>query len=91
VFSAFGAYIKTSHRAQRIALLDRQHFAYLQIVENRREKGKVTQWVIATLGRQDQMTAKGEVEALVRSLSRFSERTLLILSDQSKGTVVSSP
>jgi transposase len=59
---------------------------YLQIVENRREKGKVAQRVIATLGRLDQMTAKGEVEALVRSLSRFSERTLLILSDQSQVT-----
>jgi transposase len=59
---------------------------YLQIVENRREKGKVAQRVIATLGRLDQMTAKGEVEALVRSLSRFSERTLLILSDQSTVT-----
>jgi transposase len=59
---------------------------YLQIVENRREKGKVAQRVIATLGRLDQMTAQGEVEALVRSLSRFSERTLLILSDQSTVT-----
>jgi len=57
---------------------------YLQIVENRREKGKVAQRVIATLGRLDQMAEKGEVETLVRSLSRFSERTLLILSEQSK-------
>jgi transposase len=57
---------------------------YLQIVENRREKGKVVQRVITTLGRLDQMAEKGEVEALVRSLSRFSERTLLILSEKSK-------
>jgi transposase len=57
---------------------------YLQIVENRREKGKVVQRVISTLGRLDQMTEKGEVESLIRSLSRFSERTLLILSDKSK-------
>ncbi|NVN92699.1 MAG: transposase, partial [Desulfuromonadales bacterium] len=56
---------------------------YLQIVENRREKGKVVQRVIATLGRMDQMTEKGEIESLVRSLSRFSERTLLVLSDKS--------
>jgi transposase len=56
---------------------------YLQIVENRRENGKVAQRVIATLGRMDQMTEKGEVESLIRSLSRFSERTLLILSDKS--------
>lgn len=57
---------------------------YLQIVENRREKGKVVQRVITTLGRLDQMAEKGEVESLVRSLSRFSEKTLLILSDKSK-------
>jgi len=56
---------------------------YLQIVENRRENGKVAQRVIVTLGRLDQMTEKGEVESLIRSLSRFSERTLLILSDKS--------
>ena len=57
---------------------------YLQIVENRREKGKVVQRVLTTLGRLDQMSEKGEVEALVRSLSRFSEKTLLILSEKSK-------
>jgi transposase len=57
---------------------------YLQIVENRREKGKVVQRVITTLGRLDQMAEKGEVESLVRSLSRFSEKTLLILSEKSK-------
>ena len=57
---------------------------YLQIVENRREKGKVVQRVITTLGRLDQMSEKGVVEALVRSLSRFSEKTLLILSEKSK-------
>ncbi len=56
---------------------------YLQIVENRREKGKVIQRVLSTLGRMDQMADKGEVESLIRSLSRFSERTLLILSDKS--------
>ena len=56
---------------------------YLQIVENRKEKGKVKQRVIATVGRMDQLQAKGRVETLVRSLSRFSEQTLLILSGQS--------
>lgn len=57
---------------------------YLQIVENFREQGKVRQRVISTLGRLDQMTEKGEIESLVRSLSRFSERALLILSDRSQ-------
>jgi transposase len=58
-------------------------YQYLQIVENRWEKGKVLQRVISTLGRLDQMAVKGEVESLVRSLSRFSEKALLILSDRS--------
>lgn len=56
---------------------------YLQIVENRRENGKVKQRVIKTLGRLDELQAKGRVETLVRSLSRFSERALLILSAKS--------
>jgi transposase len=59
-------------------------YQYLQIVENRWEKGQSRQRVVATLGRLDQMAEKGEVESLVRSLSRFSEKTLLILSDKSK-------
>jgi len=36
---------------------------YLQIVENRREKGKVVQRVLTTLGRLDQMTEKGNFSA----------------------------
>ena len=58
-------------------------YQYLQIVENRKEKGKVKQRVIATVGRMDQLQAKGRVETLIRSLSRFSEQTLLILSGSS--------
>ena len=53
---------------------------YLQIVENRWEGNKSVQRVIATLGRLDQMQAKGEIDNLVRSLSRFSEKIILILS-----------
>jgi transposase len=58
-------------------------YEYLQVVENRREGPKVNQRVISTLGRLDQMHAKGEVETLVRSLARFSEQALLILSGRS--------
>jgi hypothetical protein len=53
---------------------------YLQIVENRREGKKTIQRVLATLGRMDHLQEKGAIENLVRSLSRFSERVLLILS-----------
>ena len=58
-------------------------YEYLQIVENHREGTKVNQRVIATLGRLDQMHTKGEVETLVRSLARFSEQALLVLSGRS--------
>jgi transposase len=58
-------------------------YQYLQIVENRKEKGKVKQRVIATIGRMDRLQAKGRVETLIRSLSRFSERAMLILTGQS--------
>ena len=60
-----------------------EKYQYLQIVENRKEKGKVKQRVIATIGRIDQMQAKGRVETLIRSLSRFSEQAMLILTGKS--------
>lgn len=59
-------------------------YHYLQLVENHREGKKTIQRVIATLGRIDQMQAKGEIESLVRSLSRFSQKVLLVLSDRSQ-------
>jgi transposase len=56
---------------------------YLQIVENRKVKGRVVQRVIVTLGRMDQLQAKDRIETLIRSLSRFSEKVLLIVSGKS--------
>lgn len=58
-------------------------YEYLQIVENHRDGSKVNQRVIATLGRLDQMHGKGDIETLIRSLARFSEKALLILSGRS--------
>ena len=58
-------------------------YEYLQIVQNRREGTKTIQRVVATIGRMDQIQQKGEIENLVRSLSRFSEKVLLILSGKS--------
>jgi transposase len=57
---------------------------YLQVVENRREGKKTIQRVIATIGRMDQIQARGDIETLVRSLNRFSEKVLLILSGKSE-------
>ena len=59
------------------------NYQYLQIVENRRENGKTKQRVISTIGRLDRLQAKGEIESLIRSLSRFSEKALMILSGKS--------
>ena len=55
-------------------------YQYLQLVENNKISGKVCQRVISTVGRLDQLQAKGSVETLIRSLARFSEKTLLVLS-----------
>jgi len=59
-------------------------YQYLQIVENRKEEGKVKQRVIATIGRMDELAVKDRIETLVRSLSRFSEKTMLILTGNSE-------
>jgi hypothetical protein len=56
---------------------------YLQIVENRREGKKTVQRVVATIGRMDQLRDGDGIETLVRSLSRFSEKALLVLSGKS--------
>ena len=59
-------------------------YQYLQIVENNKEKGKVKQRVIATVGRMDQLQSKGRIVTLIRSLSKFSEQALLIISGKSE-------
>jgi len=64
-------------------------YEYLQIVENHRDGEKVNQRVLTTLGRLDKMQLKGEIETLVRSLARFSEQALLILSGKSDISVES--
>jgi len=58
-------------------------YRYLQIVENRREGEKIIQRVIATIGRMDKLQAKDRIEILTRSLSRYSENVLLVLSGKS--------
>lgn len=46
-------------------------YEYLQIVENRREEGRVRQQVIASLGRFDRLTESGKLDDLTRSLARL--------------------
>ena len=51
--------------------------SYLQIVENRRENGRVKQHVIATLGRLEQLQDSGRLDALLQSGARFAEVSCL--------------
>ncbi len=61
-------------------------YQYLQIVENRRKGAKIIQRVIATIGRMDKLQAKDRVETLIHSLSRYSEKVMLILSGKADVT-----
>lgn len=47
---------------------------YLQEVENYREGAKVRQRIIATLGRKEELIASGQINGVLRSLSRFSDK-----------------
>jgi len=55
---------------------------YLQIVENRWEKGKTRQRVLATLGRLDQLQQTGQLEGLLRSGAKFCQSVLLLAADR---------
>lgn len=57
--------------------------SYLQIVESYRENGRVRQRVIGTIGRLEELTARGQVDQLLRSLAKYSERAILLLSGAS--------
>ena len=52
--------------------------AYLQIVESRREGAAVRQQVIATLGRIEDLQESGQLERLLRSGARFSEKAIVL-------------
>jgi hypothetical protein len=58
-------------------------YQFLQIVENRKEKGKFKQRVIDTIGLMDRPKEKDRIQTLIHSLSRFYEKVILILSGQS--------
>ena len=62
--------------------------AYLQIVESRREGAAVRQQVIATLGRVEDLQASGQLERLLRSGARFSEKAIVLDAlDRGEATV----
>ncbi len=46
-------------------------YEYLQLVEGRREEGKVRQRVVATLGRVDELKASGQLDRWAGALTRL--------------------
>lgn len=50
---------------------------YLQVVESYWQDGRPRQRVIATLGRLDKLSEKGQIEGILRSLARFSDKIKL--------------
>lgn len=59
-------------------------YEYLQIVENRREGTKTKQRVIGTIGRTDQLRDSRELESLIRSLSNYTNKIRILLSENSQ-------
>jgi len=53
-------------------------YRYLQIAENYREGKKVRQKILCTLGRVDELSENGKLDALAESLLRFSSRLKVI-------------
>jgi transposase len=53
---------------------------YLQIVENKRDGKRTCQRVIGTIGRMDDLAKGRQVDQLLRSLAKYSERALLLLA-----------
>lgn len=62
---------------------------YLQIVKSIWDKGTVRQKVIGTLGRLDKLKESGELDGLLRSGIRFSEK-LAIIDSYEKGHIPST-
>jgi transposase len=59
-------------------------YQYLQIVHSYREGAKVKQRVIGTLGRLDELKENQGIDSLIRSLEKFSDDVLLLLTSKSQ-------
>jgi len=67
-------------------------YQYLQLVENRRHNDKVSQRVIATIGRLDELQQNQQLEKTIQSLSKFCEHALLLMNhkmDTLTSTIIS--
>ena len=63
-------------------------YKYLQICRSISEGKKVKQQVVAKIGHMDQLEEKGEIEKIVRSLARYSEKVLMILGGENEPSAV---
>ena len=57
---------------------------YLLLVENERVNGRIVQRVLHRLGRLDELQASGQLDTVVKSLGRFSDK-LLVLDAHARG------
>ena len=62
---------------------------YLLIVDNKWVSGKVKQHVLLRLGRLDELLASGQLDSLIQSLGRFSEK-LSVLGAQARGDSITT-
>ena len=62
---------------------------YLLIVDNERVDGKVVQRVLFRLGRLDQLLSSGQLDSLIQSLGRFSEK-LAVLGAHARGDSIAT-
>lgn len=65
----FGMFVRVKRSVQKGVT-----YEYLQIAESYRIHGKPRQRVLATLGRRDQLQTFSNIDSLVQSLGKFSER-----------------
>jgi hypothetical protein len=59
---------------------------YLQIVESRRVGGRVTQRLVASLGRLGELREGGQIDAILASLAKYSEK-MAVLGAHERGEV----
>jgi hypothetical protein len=62
---------------------------YLLIVDNKWVDGKVKQHVLLRLGRLDELLASGQLDSLIQSLGRFSEK-LAVLDAHARGDSITT-
>jgi Transposase DDE domain len=65
-------------------------YEYLQIVRSYREGGKVRQQVVASLGRKEALLASGELDGLLRSLAKYSEKLRVVEAVRTSGLAARS-